>query len=83
MNDSVDDIRTIVIATLRASLQTPIELSDSTNIVRDLGLDSVAVMDFVMEAEERLDVSVPLDRISEVETIGDLVATIHDLKAGS
>jgi len=37
----------------------------------------------VMETEERLDISVPLDRISEVETIGDLVTTLHDIKTGS
>ncbi len=83
MNESIDDIRTIVTATLRALLPAPVELSDGTHIVRDLGLDSVAVMDFVMETEERLDVSVPLDRISEVETIGDLVTTLHDLKRGN
>jgi acyl carrier protein len=83
MNESVDDIRTIVTTMLRALLPAPTELSDSTNIVRDLGLDSVAVMDFVMETEDRLDVSVPLDRISEVETIGDLVTALHDLKSGS
>jgi acyl carrier protein len=69
-----------VFDTLRASLPKPVELSDQTNIVRDLGLDSVAVMDFVMEIEDRLDISVPLDRIAEVENIGDLVTTVRDLK---
>jgi acyl carrier protein len=82
MNESVDDIRTIVTSTLRALLPAPVELSDNTNIMRDLGLDSVSVMDFVMETEECLDISVPLDRISEVETIGDLVTMLHDLKGG-
>ncbi len=66
---------------LRSSLGKSVELSDQTNIINDLGLDSVAVMDFVMEIEDRLDISVPLDQIAEVETIGDLVATVHDLKA--
>ena len=80
MESSVDDIRRVVFDTLRASLPKPIELSDQTNIVRDLGLDSVAVMDFVMEIEDRLDISVPLDRIAEVENIGDLVSTVRDLK---
>lgn len=82
MNESVDDIRTIVTSTLRALLPAPVELSDNINIMRDLGLDSVSVMDFVMETEECLDISVPLDRISEVETIGDLVTMLHDLKGG-
>lgn len=81
MNNSVGDIRGMVFDTLRASLGRPVELSDQTNIVNDLGLDSVAVMDFVMEIEDRLDISVPLDRIAEVETVGDLVTTVRDLKS--
>ena len=80
MESSIEDIRGVVFETLRASLPKPMELSDQTNIVRDLGLDSVADMDFVMEIEDRLDISVPLDRIAEVEKIGDLVTTVRDLK---
>lgn len=80
MIESVDSIRTVVFDRLRASTGSAIELTDQTNIVSELGLDSVAIMDFVMEIEDRLDISVPLDRIAEVETIGDLVATLRDLK---
>jgi acyl carrier protein len=83
MENSVGDIRETIFDTLRASLQKPVELSDQTNIVNDLGLDSVAVMDFVMEIEDRLDISVPLDRIAEVETLGDLVATVRALKGNA
>lgn len=80
MDTTVDDIRGMIFDTLRSSLGKPVELSDTTNIINDLGLDSVAVMDFVMEIEDRLDISVPLDRIAEVETIGDLVSTVRSLK---
>jgi acyl carrier protein len=80
MSNSVGDIREIIFDTLRSSLQKPVEFSDQTNIVNDLGLDSVAVMDFVMEIEDRLDISIPLDRVAEVETLGDLVSTVHGLK---
>jgi acyl carrier protein len=80
MENSVTDVRATVFDTLRGSLGKPVELSDDTNIANDLGLDSVAVMDFVMEVEDRLDITVPLDRIAEVETLGDLVTAIRGLK---
>ncbi len=80
MDNSVVDIRETIFDALRTLLQKPVELTDRTNIVKDLGLDSVAVMDFVMEIEDRLDISVPLDRIAQVETLGDLVDTIRSLK---
>ncbi len=83
MGDSVDDILQMIFGTFRSSLQRSVELSDRTNIINDLGLDSVAVMDFVMEIEDRLDISVPLDKITEVETLGDLIFTVHGLKGGA
>ncbi len=81
MTDSDADIREIIFDTLRSSLPRPVILSEQTHIVDDLGLDSVAVMDFVMEIEDRLDLSVPLDKIAEIETLGDLLTVLRDLKA--
>lgn len=82
MSNSIEQIRELVFGAMKASLPNAVDLSDDTNIVEDLGLDSVAVMDFVMEIEDRLDVSIPLDRIAEVKTIGDLIVTAHALKGG-
>ncbi|EGX99678.1 MULTISPECIES: acyl carrier protein [Nitrospirillum] len=82
MQNSAEQIRSLVFDALRAALDRPVELSDDTNITEGLGLDSVAVMDFVMEIEDALDISIPLDRIAEVKTVGDLVAAAQDLKGG-
>lgn len=80
MQNSAEQIRSLVFDALRAALDRPVEFSDDTNITEGLGLDSVAVMDFVMEIEDALDISIPLDRIAEVKTVGDLIATARDLK---
>ncbi|MBU6398014.1 MAG: acyl carrier protein [Rhodospirillales bacterium] len=80
MSDQASEIREVIFGTLQAALPRAHSLSDETHIIEDLGLDSVAVMDFVMEIEDKLDISVPLDKIAEVETLGDLVATVQRLK---
>jgi acyl carrier protein len=80
MTDLAADIRDVIFGTLRAALPNTVEISEQTHIVDDLGLDSVAVMDFVMEIEDRLDISVPLDKIAEIETLGDLITTVRSLK---
>ena len=54
-------------------------LSPQTKIARDLGLDSVATMDFVMDIEDHFDISIPLDRIAEVETVEDLTRAVEKL----
>jgi len=51
-----------------------------TNITKELGLDSLAVMNFVMALEDRFDVSIPMDRLAEIETVDDLATAIADLK---
>ncbi len=81
MTASPDEIREIIVGALTAVLPEPVAITDSTNIVQDLGLDSLAVMNFVMGIEDDLDISVPLDRIAEVQTVGDLVKTINELMA--
>lgn len=51
-----------------------------THIARDLGLDSMAVMDLVMELEDQYDVSIPLDKIAETETVKQLAVLILGLQ---
>ena len=54
-------------------------MSRETSIVADTGLDSVSVMDFVLELEDEFDINIPLDRIAEVKTVADLAAAVREL----
>ena len=56
------------------------DVGADTSISQDLGLDSLAVMNFVMALEDRFDVSIPMDRIVDVETVGDLASVIDILR---
>lgn len=48
-------------------------------VIRDLGLDSVAVMDLVMAVEDEFDLVFPLDRLSELETVDDLARVVRGI----
>lgn len=80
MTTDVNEIVEVIIAALGPTLPTPVTITTETSITRDLGLDSLAVMDFVMVLEDKFDISIPLERIAEVETIGDLARTILELR---
>lgn len=56
-----------------------ISLQKSTHISADLELDSVAVLDLIMEVEDTYGISIPMNSIAKIQTIGDLVQAIHDL----
>ena len=47
---------------------------------RDLAVDSLALMNIVMELEDRFDLSIPLDRLATVQTVGDLSDLINTLR---
>ena len=57
------------------------QLSPETNIVRDLRLDSVAVMEFIMELEIAFDTIIPLNEIANIVTIRDLANAIEPKRA--
>jgi len=55
------------------------EVDFDAALTSDVGLDSVQVMDLVMEIEDRLDVSVPVEVLSEVTTLNQLAARLVEL----
>lgn len=73
------DIEAEILQMLSGRLPAGIQVSGETRIVQGLGLDSVAILDFIMDLEERFDVSIPLDRIAEVQTIGELSRAVETL----
>lgn len=80
MTATTNDISEVIIETLLSNPKVPRAISADSKIIEDLGFDSLAVMNFVMEIEDRLDVSVPLDRLADVKTIHDLANAIAALK---
>lgn len=57
-----------------------VTLSRETDLIADLEVDSVAVLDMVMDIEDFYDISIPVNTISETKTIGELVDAIHEIK---
>src|SRR3546814_5526920 len=54
-----------------------ITITRQTHITTDLEIDSVAVLDLIMEIEDEYGVSFPMNLISEIRTVGNLVEAIH------
>lgn len=52
------------------------KLTADTDISTDLNIDSVTVMDFVMEVEDHFDIEIPLNLLSETRSIGDLAKIV-------
>ncbi len=60
-----------------------VTLSRETDISSDLNIDSVTVMDFVMEVEDKFDIDIPLNLLSETRTLDDLAVVVENRISGS
>jgi len=58
-------------------------LSETTDLVADLGLSSLEVMEFVEKIEDRFDISIPLNILPDVNTIGQLARKLQELNPQS
>jgi acyl carrier protein len=74
-----NDIREIVLEIIGDHLGLPAPtLSYKDNILQDLGADSLDKMELIMTIEELFSIKI-LDReLQNIETIGDVVGTIHN-----
>ena len=56
-----------------------IELTAATDINADLNIDSVAILDLMMTIEDAYDISIPINLLADVRTVGDLTSTVWDI----
>src|SRR3546814_14627377 len=57
-----------------------VELTDATTFAGDLEWDSLTVMDFVAEVEDRFDIIISMNQQAEIENVGQLVAAVEKLQ---
>lgn len=58
-----------------------IAVEAATRFAEDLELDSLTVMDFVANVEDEWDIVLPLNRLPEIETVGQLAEAVAGLAA--
>ena len=72
-----DEIYATLCQLLQPFNSNDVELSPATEISADLSIDSVSVMDFVMEVEDNFEIDIPLNVLSETRTMNDLVNVVE------
>ena len=56
-------------------------ITPQTVISTGLTVDSLTIMDVIMELEDRFDVTIPLNVVAEIDTIDQLAETVMRLRA--
>ena len=72
-----------ILTALSAELTTwtkgRIEISEDTDLLSDLNLDSLQVMNLLLHIEDRFDISIPVNILAGVKTVRDLAQQIEKL----
>ena len=76
---SKEDILDQLYALVRPFSKEPIELGAETGLINEMGLDSVKVMELMTQIEDHFDISVPLNILPRVETLGDFADQLQQL----
>ena len=83
MGESGDPQQTDVLAGLYDVLapfnSKGLTLTEETSFTRDLDFDSLVVMEFIAAVEDQFDISVPMNILPDIETIGQLAKAVEDI----
>jgi acyl carrier protein len=68
-----------VIDVLKNVSRRPIEPTLESDLVADLGFDSLQVLEVIAELEDRFGISIPLNDVPAARTVGQVVAQVAQL----
>jgi acyl carrier protein len=67
------------ICTELAPLANRADVGEHTDLLGDLALDSLQVMNLLLEIEDRFDISIPVSILPDVKTVRDLARQVETL----
>ena len=70
---TLDKVKELVAQQLNKSVE---EITEDKEVVKDLGADSLDVVEMLMSLEEEFDITVPEEDAVNIKTVGDIVKLI-------
>ena len=74
------EIFTLIEEEIRSLKADAPALVEGTDLTSELGLDSVQVLEMCMQLEDHLDISIPINRLGEVKTAGQLTDALIEIQ---
>ncbi|MBQ3219239.1 MAG: acyl carrier protein [Clostridia bacterium] len=75
--NTADKVKEVIAKQLGKSVD---EITDDKEVVKDLGADSLDVVEMLMNLEEEYGITVPEEDAVNIKTVGDIVKIIDEKK---
>ena len=72
-----------VVVLLQQHAPQPGAIQDDTELIKDLGFDSLKVMEMLNDVEDAFDITYPLNALSDLRTVKDFTSQIQRIKETS
>jgi len=72
-DELVNEVRSLI----REHSDEGLDITEKSELVADLGIDSLGVMEVVADIEDKFDMTIADNELREVATMGDVVAAIE------
>jgi acyl carrier protein len=73
------NVKDTVLEIISAETKTPVEEIDLKADIRDMGIDSLATVEIVVEIEDQLGIEIPEDSVTEIIIIEDIIEICQNL----
>ncbi len=59
------------------------QITPETNLISQLSIDSIKLLNLVMEIEDTFDISIPINALADVQTVQELASLVYKIKSAS
>ena len=79
---SLETTNAELIELLKAQLADDRQIHPGTDLLSDLALESVQIMEFIVEVEDHYDIAISLEALGDIRTIEQLGALVSQIRDG-
>ena len=80
-DSSYDEIMRLLCDRLSALTHSELSITPDTNLISQLSIDSIKLLNLIMEIEDTFDVSIPINGLTDVQTVRQLADLVFKIKS--
>ena len=66
---------------LNSIANTDAQITLETNLISQLSIDSIKLLNLIMEIEDTFDISIPINALTDIQTVGELADLVYKIKS--
>ncbi|PTN12214.1 acyl carrier protein [Nitrosomonas aestuarii] len=76
-----DEIMQLLCDRLSTLTSSETAITADTNLISELSIDSIKLLNLIMEIEDSFDISIPINALADVQTVHELASLISRIKS--